>query len=85
MKTVKTMNKVLTVKDIGTRCKNFRKANNLTTQDVAALTKYSAWSVYAFEQGRLNSLTMLMAYVALGFKDFDETDIFGGDSDGEKC
>lgn len=84
MKMVKMMSKVLSVKDISTRCKNFRKANNLSTQDVAALTKYSAWSVYAFEQGRLNSLTMLMAYVALGFKDFDETDIFGGDTDGEK-
>lgn len=66
---------------IGIRCRNFRRSKHIKVEDVASLTRYTTWSVYAFEQGRLNSLTMLMAYIALGFKDFDNNDIFGGDMD----
>lgn len=77
----KTKSEKSALSHIGIRCRNFRKSNNIKVEDVASLTRYTTWSVYAFEQGRLNSLTMLMAYVALGFKDFDDTDIFGDDND----
>lgn len=56
------------LKNLGERCKNFRKDLRLKQSEVAADLGCSVENVSAFENGRNGNLQILLWYVKKGFK-----------------
>lgn len=59
---------IITLKDVGKRCKDFRVSQGLLQVDVAIDTGYSSENISAFECGRNDNLLILLWYFEHGMK-----------------
>ena len=56
------------LKKLGSICRQFRLDNDMKVKDIAQICNYSAWNVYKFEQGKLDSASILLAYIHIGLQ-----------------
>ena len=53
---------------IGQLCKSYRKTKgNFSVKDIARVTGYSEYNVYAFESGKVDTFRILCGYIIFGF------------------
>lgn len=64
-------------KDIGYRCKCFRRAKGYTLEDVGNATGYSKFNVFHFENGNNDNMRILLWYLSEGMStDFLTGEVF---------
>lgn len=56
------------LKELGSKCREFRLENNITVKEIARLCNYSVWNVYKFEQGIIDNASILLVYLYLGLQ-----------------
>ena len=56
------------LKELGSKCREFRLENNITVKEIAQLCNYTVWNVYKFEQGAIDNASILLAYMYLGLQ-----------------
>lgn len=56
------------LKELGSKCREFRLENNITVKEIARLCNYTVWSVYKFEQGIIDNASILLVYLYLGLQ-----------------
>lgn len=56
------------LKKLGNICRQFRLDNKITVKDIARICNYTTWNVYKFEQGKLDSASILLAYLHIGLQ-----------------
>ena len=56
------------LKELGSKCREFRLENNITVKEIARLCNYTVWNVYKFEQGIIDNASILLVYLYLGFE-----------------
>lgn len=56
------------LKELGTKCREFRLENNITVKEIARLSNYTVWNVYKFEQGIVDNASILLVYLYLGLQ-----------------
>ena len=61
------------LKELGSKCRQFRLDNDITVKDIAEFCNYSVWNIYKFEQGKIDSAYILLAYMHLGLQLDKET------------
>lgn len=62
------------LKELGSKCREFRLDNDITVKEIAELCNYSIWNIYKFEQGIIDNASILLAYMYLGLQ-LDEVTI----------
>lgn len=55
------------LKRLGKLCREYRINNDISIEELATKSHYSVWSIYAFEQGRMNNASILLVYMSYGF------------------
>lgn len=58
----------MNLKELGSKCREFRLENNITVKEIAQLCNYTVWNVYKFEQGIIDNASILFVYLYLGMK-----------------
>ena len=58
----------MNLKELGSKCREFRLKNNITVKEIAQLCNYTVWNVYKFEQGIIDNTSILFAYLYLGLQ-----------------
>ena len=61
------------LKELGSKCRQFRIDNDIAVKDIAKFCNYSIWNIYKFEQGIVDSAYILLAYMYFGLKLDKET------------
>lgn len=56
------------LKELGSKCREFRLENDITVKEIARLCNYSVWNVYKFEQGVIDNASILLVYLYLGLQ-----------------
>ena len=56
------------LKELGSKCREFRLENNITVKEIARLSNYSVWNVYKFERGIIDNASILLVYLYLGLQ-----------------
>lgn len=56
------------LKELGSKCREFRLENNITVKEIARLSNYTVWNVYKFEQGIIDNASILLVYLYLGLQ-----------------
>lgn len=56
------------LKELGSKCREFRVENNITVKEIARLCNYTVWNVYKFEQGIIDNASILLVYLYLGLQ-----------------
>ena len=56
------------LKELGSKCREFRLDNDITVKEIAELCNYSIWNIYKFEQGIIDNASILLAYMYLGLQ-----------------
>jgi hypothetical protein len=56
------------LKELGSKCREFRLENDITVKEIARLCNYSVWNVYKFEQGIIDNASILLVYLYLGLQ-----------------
>lgn len=56
------------LKELGSKCREFRLENNITVKEIARLCNYTVWNVYKFEQGIIDNASILLVYLYLGLQ-----------------
>lgn len=56
------------LKELGSKCREFRLKNNITVKEIAQLCNYTVWNVYKFEQGIIDNASILLVYLHLGLE-----------------
>lgn len=56
------------LKELGSKCREFRLENDITVKEIARLCDYSVWNVYKFEQGIVDNASILLVYLYLGLQ-----------------
>lgn len=56
------------LKELGSKCREFRLENDITVKEIARLSNYSVWNVYKFEQGIIDNASILLVYLHLGLQ-----------------
>lgn len=56
------------LKELGSKCREFRLENDITVKEIARKCKYSIWNVYKFEQGNIDNASILLVYMYLGLE-----------------
>lgn len=56
------------LKELGSKCREFRLENDITVKEIARLCNYSVWNVYKFEQGIVDNASILLVYLYLGLQ-----------------
>lgn len=56
------------LKELGSKCREFRLENNITVKEIARLCNYTVWNVYKFEQGNIDNASILLVYLYLGLQ-----------------
>ena len=56
------------LKELGSKCRDFRLENNITVKEIARLCNYTVWNVYKFEQGIIDNASILLVYLYLGLQ-----------------
>lgn len=56
------------LKELGSKCREFRLDNDITVKEIAELCNYSIWNVYKFEQGIIDNVSILLAYMCFGLQ-----------------
>lgn len=56
------------LKELGSKCREFRLENNITVKEIAGLCNYTVWNVYKFEQGIIDNASILLVYLYLGLQ-----------------
>jgi len=59
---------IISLRDIGRRCKEFRVSRGYYQTDVASDTGYSAENISSFETGRNDNARILLWYLVHGMK-----------------
>ena len=58
----------MNLKELGSKCREFRLENNITVKEIARLCNYTVWNVYKFEQGIIDNASILLVYLYLGLQ-----------------
>lgn len=61
------------LKELGSKCREFRLENNITVKEIARLCNYTVWNVYKFEQGVIDNASILLVYLYLGLQLDEDT------------
>lgn len=56
------------LKELGSKCREFRLENDITVKEIARLCNYTVWNVYKFEQGIIDNASILFVYLYLGLE-----------------
>lgn len=56
------------LKELGSKCREFRLENNITVKEIARLCNYTVWNVYKFEQGIIDNASILLVYLYFGLQ-----------------
>lgn len=56
------------LKELGSKCREFRLENDVTVKEIAKLCNYTVWNVYKFEQGIIDNASILLVYLYLGLQ-----------------
>lgn len=56
------------LKELGSKCREFRLENDITVKEIARLCNYTVWNVYKFEQGIIDNASILLVYLYLGLQ-----------------
>lgn len=56
------------LKELGSKCREFRLENDITVKEISRLCNYSVWNVYKFEQGIIDNASILLVYLYLGLQ-----------------
>lgn len=56
------------LKELGRICREFRKEQGISVKEIARLCNYTVWNVYKFEQGIIDSASILLVYLYLGIQ-----------------
>lgn len=56
------------LKELGSKCREFRLENDITVKEIARLCNYSVWNVYKFEHGIIDNASILLVYLYLGLQ-----------------
>lgn len=56
------------LKELGSKCREFRLENDITVKEIAKLCNYTVWNVYKFEQGIIDNASILLVYLYLGLQ-----------------
>lgn len=56
------------LKELGSKCREFRLDNDITVKEIARLCNYTVWNVYKFEQGIIDNASILLVYLYLGLQ-----------------
>ena len=56
------------LKELGSKCREFRLENNITVKEIARLCNYTVWNVYKFKQGIIDNASILLVYLYLGLQ-----------------
>lgn len=56
------------LKELGSKCREFRLENKITVKEIAQLCNYTVWNVYKFEQGIIDNASILLVYLYLGLQ-----------------
>lgn len=56
------------LKELGSKCREFRLENDITVKEIARLCNYTIWNVYKFEQGIIDNASILLVYLYLGLQ-----------------
>lgn len=56
------------LKELGSKCREFRLENSITVKEIARLCNYTVWNVYKFEQGIIDNASILLVYLYLGLQ-----------------
>lgn len=56
------------LKELGSKCREFRLENNITVKEIARLCNYTVWNIYKFEQGIVDNASILLVYLYLGLQ-----------------
>ena len=54
--------------NVGSMCQKWRQERGLKVDELAKIVGYSPSTVYAFEQGRLDSMKIYLLYAMMGFQ-----------------
>lgn len=57
---------------VGSDCQKWRQEHGIKVDYLANITGYSASSIHAFEQGRVDSMKIFLAYILIGYKMTEE-------------
>lgn len=58
----------MSLKKLGSKCREFRLENNITVKEIARLCNYTVWNVYKFEQGNSDNVSIFLVYLYLGLE-----------------
>lgn len=58
----------MSLKKLGSICREFRLENNITVKEIARLCNYTVWNVYKFEQGNSDNVSIFLVYIYLGLE-----------------
>lgn len=56
------------LKELGSKCREFRLENNIKAKEIARLCNYTVWNIYKFEQGIIDNASILLVYMYLGLQ-----------------
>lgn len=56
------------LKELGSKCREFRLENDIPVKEIARLCNYTVWNVYKFEQGIIDNASILLVYLYLGLQ-----------------
>lgn len=56
------------LKELGSKCREFRLENNITVKEIARKCNYSIWNIYKFEKGFIDNASILLTYMYLGLE-----------------
>lgn len=52
---------------VGGDCQKWRQEHGIKVEELAKVIGYSPYTIYAFEQGRLDSLKIFLLYLMFGY------------------
>lgn len=68
---MKKPNNNILLQKIGANAKYYRKEKNILVKDIAERAGYTAGNITRFEQGKINSIPILFAYLNSGIQIYE--------------
>jgi transcriptional regulator with XRE-family HTH domain len=56
------------LKELGRICREFRKEQGISVKEIASKCSYTPWNIYKFEQGNIDSASILLVYMFFGLE-----------------